>query len=181
MIRSSYVSDIIEIDLHRQYSVIHAKSYIEISWLKQFSQLWVESSDGVVTYSEKVMDPTPFLQRRYESFDARYSPRHFWFHFDYQDHSYKLLDSASTFPDPPPKSTLKTARWSVLHTPKTTREWHLIIPDWFIFGCAAAVFWYSRKNSKREPRPGFCQACGYDLRATPGRCPECGTPGFSIK
>ena len=52
-----------------------------------------------------------------------------------------------------------------------------LVPYWSVAlltllpSVAWIVTWFRRR---RSPRAGLCPACGYDLRATPDRCPECG-------
>ena len=54
----------------------------------------------------------------------------------------------------------------------------LIAPAWFVFLLSAVApavrIIAAVRGRRRRGSEGLCRNCGYDLRATPERCPECG-------
>jgi hypothetical protein len=63
------------------------------------------------------------------------------------------------------------------------REYRSVMAPYWLFVLLTAVVpaaWAGGRfrrdlRSHRFSARGLCSSCGYDLRATPGRCPECGT------
>jgi len=48
-----------------------------------------------------------------------------------------------------------------------------------ILPALSSVRMWQRRTRRRQAAKGLCRKCGYDLRATPDRCPECGaSPKF---
>lgn len=60
----------------------------------------------------------------------------------------------------------------------------IAVPHWFLallLAIIPALYFGAAIRSRRRHRGGHCPQCGYDLRATPDRCPECGPEIISQK
>lgn len=55
------------------------------------------------------------------------------------------------------------------------RFWAIALITGFWPMCSIALLFRRRIRKRRLLRAGHCLVCGYDLRATTERCPECGT------
>ena len=69
------------------------------------------------------------------------------------------------------------AHGRIQHLPGGSTLTGIDVPLWFVVTLTAAgpaLALLHRRRRRLRGRAGLCRRCGYDLRATPGRCPECG-------
>ena len=68
--------------------------------------------------------------------------------------------------------------WS-RHTNKSRELRYITVSYLPLIAASAIGAWLAGRGSRlrrRRARRGLCEQCGYDIRATPQRCPECGLP-----
>jgi hypothetical protein len=84
-----------------------------------------------------------------------------------------------------PASQMRSQRmflplWIALGDGKTPIRWQVRFSYWLIFLLTALspTIWIRRRirvvRRRRRIERGCCASCGYDIRTTPNRCPECG-------
>jgi hypothetical protein len=77
-------------------------------------------------------------------------------------------------------SILKWTSWQASGTPSPQTEYSVQFPLWLVAILALVLpiaweFGHRRQYYRRKRlQSGQCPDCGYDLRASPERCPECG-------
>jgi hypothetical protein len=68
--------------------------------------------------------------------------------------------------------------WALNQTPASSiRYFYFTVPFWFLtllFSLLPVRHFRATLRSNRWRRAGCCPTCGYDLRASPEKCPECG-------
>ena len=85
---------------------------------------------------------------------------------------------SNDYPDPPGWAEGQFGVWDIsISRTYSIRHGYILTPCWLVALimaiCPGLFVLIHLRNKKR--RRCVCAQCGYDLRATPDRCPECGT------
>jgi hypothetical protein len=76
-----------------------------------------------------------------------------------------------------PRRLVSDSDWPPRQHPPVLHHRYVRAPHWLVAGLLAVTpaAWLRRaRRRRRRLVGGLCPRCGYDLRATPDRCPECG-------
>jgi hypothetical protein len=145
---------------------------------------WLGSSKGRIQLFEKVMPELSKDGRLTKTEPVGYQRG--WSTHDYyatgaQGERHWAAPGLSYWSEP---SQPVTITWPGHRTVTTSYPQRSYIVSWWVLvvaGCILPAWWgrayWRQKRSERRGRGNCCPSCGYDLRATPDRCPECGAVG----
>lgn len=100
------------------------------------------------------------------------SPTWKWLGFSYENSTYWVISRFNPFSRPLRRgfASVLNGNWRAACT--------IRLPHWFLVIVTAVLpsVWLTRlRRARHRKRLGLCLHCGYDLRASKDRCPECGT------
>jgi len=133
-----------------------------VVWIRQAPNAKGQAGSGVEWSSGMVSEKTSAYKARRRSYMRSIGAKGwlgFWF-------SKRMISpNAGRSPNPGSKTPLPLQP-----------TWIISVPYWspVLLAALLPALWFYKW--RHRPRPGRCLACGYDLRASSDRCPECGTP-----
>jgi hypothetical protein len=163
---------------------IHSRFYLDTlyyyHWVGNEQILWNASSieSGLVIYRNRMPSLFPVAANgwTFDSIERNPSPSLVQalrgvttggYTVSYSTATYRFDWGASRF-------GFTLAGYHVAYGSGQTRVFVMAAPFWFIVLATAIPPALWSRNRRRRLPDGLCHFCGYDLRATPGRCPECG-------
>src|SRR5207249_4965257 len=134
------------------------------------SRSWHSTTERRTWFVESNRSSLDFMIARGPDNDPAFAP-------NYQYHDYRRYDSMNPvtrhwFPFPPMRFEQSTSPVYPNNSWQLTIAYWLLLPPTLVLPAIAFV---RHRRRRRRETSNLCPTCGYDLRASPERCPECGT------
>lgn len=162
-------------------AALWARSYAAMDWVRYRHDLGASWEAGMDASWNSSWLVVRFSRTMWESRDGAELGWH-WVHFAAVPISEEVVDPSSGSLGPQIRAPGLRVRWTrdVVAPGDVLWTFRVMVRLWIVFLLSAILptLWLLRRRAarRRGRAPSRCRVCGYDLRASAGRCPECGTP-----